>query len=72
MPAKITSVPTMSQPQIMTGGPPCRRPYWYRVKHPDRIEMIVKEIAKLENLLMLRLSSWAYPISWSLLVSSSI
>ena len=57
MPAKMTSVPTSSQPQSMTGGPPCRRPYPYRVRQPERMEMMVKDTAKFENLLMLRLSS---------------
>ena len=31
----------------------------YSVSVPDRIEMIVNEIAKFENPLMLRRSSWA-------------
>jgi hypothetical protein len=34
-------------------------PYAYRVRQPERIEMMVKETAKLENVDMRRRSSWA-------------
>jgi len=43
----------------MVGGPPCSRPNENSVRQPDRIEMMVKEMAKFENRLMERLSSWA-------------
>ena len=55
----MTSTPTSSQPQSMTGGPPWRRPNPYSVRHPERIEMIVKDTAKFEKPLMLLSSSWA-------------
>ena len=51
--------PTKGQPQVMTTGPPTFMPYPYRVRHPERIEMIVNETAKLENPDMRRRSSWA-------------
>ena len=57
MPAKMTSVPTSSQPHSMTGGPPWSSPYPYRVRQPERMEMMVKDTAKFENLLMERSSS---------------
>jgi hypothetical protein len=34
-------------------------PYPYRVRHPDRIEMIVNETAKFENPDIRLRSSWA-------------
>ena len=40
-------------------GPPVPMPYPYRVRQPDRIEMIVNETAKLENPDMRLRSSWA-------------
>ena len=58
-PANSTSVPTSSQPQSMTGGPPCRGPKPYSVRQPERIEMIVNDTAKFEKPLMLLSSSWA-------------
>ena len=45
----------------MTTGPPVFMPNPYRVRQPDRIEMIVNETAKLENPDIRRISSWAYP-----------
>ena len=38
-----------TQPQMITAGPPVFMPNTYRVRQPDRTEMIVKETAKLEN-----------------------
>ena len=38
--------PTRSQPQMIDDGPPCSMPTAYEVRHPARIEMIVKLIAK--------------------------
>ena len=43
----------------MITGPPTFMPNPYRVRHPERIEMIVNETAKLENPDMRRRSSWA-------------
>ncbi len=51
--------PTNGQPQVMSTGPPVFMPYPYRVRHPDKIEMIVNETAKLEKPDMFRRSSWA-------------
>ena len=51
--------PTKGQPQTMTAGPPVFMPNPYSVRQPDRIEMIVKETAKLENPDMCRASSCA-------------
>ena len=39
----------MGQPQTMMAGPPVFMPYPYRVRQPDRIEMIVNDTAKFEN-----------------------
>ena len=47
----------------MITGPPEFRPVPYRVRQPDRIEMIVKETAKLVKPDICRRSSWAYPSS---------
>ena len=55
--------PTRSQPYVELIGPPIAIPNPNRVRHPDRIEMIVNETAKFENPLIPRLSSWAYPSS---------
>ena len=51
--------PTMGQPQTMIAGPPVFMPYPYRVRQPDRIEMIVNDTAKLEKPDMRRDSSCA-------------
>ena len=51
--------PTMGQPQTMIAGPPVFMPYPYRVRQPDRIEMIVNDTAKFENPDMRRMSSCA-------------
>ena len=40
-------------------GPPSVIPVPYRVRHPDRIEMIVNDTAKLLKPDMCRRSSWA-------------
>ena len=52
-------MPTPSQPQTMTAGPPVAMPKPYKVRQPDRIEMIVNETAKLENPDIRRRSSCA-------------
>ena len=52
-------IPTIGQPQTMMAGPPVFMPYPYRVRQPDRIEMIVNETAKFENPDIRRRSSWA-------------
>src|SRR6185437_16135148 len=54
-------IPTNGQPQTMTTGPPVFMPNPYRVRQPDRIEMMVNETAKFENPDIRRISSWAYP-----------
>ena len=41
--------PTSSHPQLTATGPPCRYAIEYDVRHPARIEMIVKLIAKFWN-----------------------
>ena len=51
--------PTSSQPKTTHIGPPCSKPMLYEVRHPARIEMIVKLMAKLRNPPMARNSSWA-------------
>ncbi len=51
--------PTIGQPQVSMTGPPVFIPVPYRVRQPDRIEMIVNETAKLEKPDMCRRSSWA-------------
>ena len=58
-PTVSVKAPTMSQPQVMTAGPPVFMPNRYSVRQPDRIEMIVNDTAKLENADMPRRSSWA-------------
>ena len=45
----------------MTAGPPVFIANANSVRQPDRIEMIVNETAKLENVCIPRRSSWAYP-----------
>ena len=51
--------PTSSQPQMIEDGPPCSKPTENEVRHPARIEMIVKLIAKFWNPPIPRNSSWA-------------
>ena len=48
-PTNGVMMPTIGQPQTMIAGPPVVMPYPYRVRHPDRTEMIVNETAKLLN-----------------------
>ncbi len=65
----VTKNPTNSQPRVMTAGPPMFMANPKSVRHPDRIEMMVNETAKFENVFIPRRSSWAYPSWWSLSVS---
>jgi hypothetical protein len=58
-PTNRVMTPTNGQPQTITTGPPVSMPNPYRVRQPDRIEMMVKETAKFENPDMRRRSSWA-------------
>ena len=51
------------QPSEIAIGPPLFQPGAKVVKQPAKIEMIENEIAKLEKLLQLRLSSCLYPSS---------
>src|SRR5690348_13732881 len=62
---------TIGQPQAIAAGPPLFQPTPKVVKQPAKIEMIEKEIAKLENPDQLRLSSCLYPSSASRRSSSS-
>jgi hypothetical protein len=57
----VTKNPTTSHPQTISAGPPVFMPKPNRVRHPDRIEMIVNETAKLEKVFIPLRSSWAYP-----------
>ena len=52
-------IPTSGQPYAELAGPPTNIPNPNRVRHPDRIEMIVKVTAKFENPHIPRLSSCA-------------
>src|SRR3954447_22058619 len=52
-------------------GPPLLKPAPKLVKQPARIEMMEKEIAKLENPDQVRLRSWLYP-SLARVFSSSV
>ena len=45
----------------MIAGPPVFIANRNSVRQPDRMEMIVNETAKFENVLIPRRSSWAYP-----------
>ena len=56
---RVTKPPTTSQPIVMTAGPPTFIANPNRVRHPDRIEMIVNETAKFENVFIPRRSSCA-------------
>ena len=58
-PTSVTMIPTSGQPMFMITGPPVFIPKPYRVRQPDRIEMMVKETAKFENPLIRRRSSCA-------------
>src|SRR5690349_17453950 len=55
----VQKKPTISQPHVIATGPPWLNPIAYEVRHPARIEMIVKEIAKFWNPPIERNSSWA-------------
>ena len=65
----VTKNPTTSQPSVITAGPPVNIANAKRVRQPDKIEMIVNETAKLENVRIPRRNSWAYPNAWSCSVS---
>ena len=56
-PMQRMNIDTIGQPQAIAAGPPLFQPRPKLVKHPARIEMIEKEMAKLENPDQLRLSS---------------
>ena len=58
-PTNRVRTPTIGQPHTMITGPPVFMPNPYRVRQPDRIEMIVNDTAKLENPDMRRRSSCA-------------
>lgn len=58
----------MGQPQAIAAGPPLFQPSPNEVKHPERMEMIENEMAKLLKPDQERCSSWLYP---SLASSSS-
>ncbi len=49
---------TMGQPHAIAAGPPLFQPNPNEVKHPDRIEMMENEIAKLEKPDHERCNSW--------------
>lgn len=49
--------PMLTQPQIMTAGPPVFRPKPNRVMPPARMQITLKLIAKLPNPPILRASS---------------
>ena len=55
----VENRPTISQPHVTATGPPCSNAMPYDVRHPARIEMIVKLIAKLRNPPIARKSSCA-------------
>ena len=59
MATSTQKAPTSSQPQVMATGPPLLKARKYDVRHPARIEMIVKEMAKFENPPISRYSTWA-------------
>src|SRR5688572_13342271 len=58
------------QPQEIATGPPFSHAWPKVVKQPARIEMMLNEMAKLENALHFRLSSCLYPSSASRCSSS--
>ena len=55
----MQKAPTISQPHVIATGPPWLNAIAYEVRHPARIEMIVKEMAKFWKPPMERNSSWA-------------
>ena len=55
----MQKVPTINQPQVIATGPPWLNPIVNDVRHPARIEMIVKEMAKFWNPPIARKSSCA-------------
>lgn len=61
----------IGQPIEIATGPPLFQACANVVKHPDKIEMIEKEIAKLWNPLHLRSNSCLYPSSASFAASAS-
>ena len=61
MPMTRMKTVRIGQPQAMAAGPPLFQPSAKLVKQPARMEMIEKEIAKLENPDQERLRSWLYP-----------
>src|SRR5688572_17964589 len=64
-------MPRIGQDHEMEIGPPLLKPAPKFVKQPARIEMIEKEMAKLEKPDHDRLSSWLYP-SFASCFSSSV
>ena len=48
-PTNSVMMPMTGMPQTMIAGPPVVMPYPYKVRHPDRTEMIVNETAKLPD-----------------------
>ena len=60
-----TSAARMGQPQAMAAGPPPFQPRKKVVKHPARMEMMEKLIAKLEKPDQERFSSCLYPMEAS-------
>jgi hypothetical protein len=69
-PANSVMRPAIGQPQTMIAGPPVVMPYPYRVRHPDRTEMIVNETAKLPDANLRLRSSCLQPSLWSRFSSS--
>src|SRR5699024_9665440 len=57
-PTKVTMTPTRSQPHVTVTGPPCEKARKYEVSPPARMDMIVKEMAKLENEPIPRAKTW--------------
>ena len=55
----MEKAPTSSQPQVIATGPPLLKAMKYEVRQPARIEMMVNEMAKLENPPISRYSTWA-------------
>ena len=55
----VLITPTRSQPHVTATGPPRSKATKYEVRHPARIEMIVKEMAKFWNPPIPRNSTWA-------------
>ena len=60
----------IGQPHEMATGPPLFQAWPKVVKQPARMEMIEKEMAKLENPLQVRFNSCLYPSSASCFSSS--